>query len=228
MEKLKNNNSKMYKVPSSVLLIGDAMETQKKVADIISDLAVYSFDTLRILPEDSSGKENIISIKQIKEAQHFIGLTPNSQIKALIIERAELMNKEASNALLKMLEEPPLYAIIILTSRNAKLLPTIISRCSVISLKHNRDSGSIYDYGSIINSPFWQISALAEKISNSQQTSEFLNGIEKYLISQTSGSQRATNVKRIKEVIKIKQELNNNVSDRLIIESLILKFKYNV
>lgn len=228
MDKPKNDNCKIFKVPSSVLLVGDGVETQNKISEILSDLAVNQFDILTVTPEDSSGKENIISIKQIKEAQHFIGLTPGDKIKTLIIERAELMNREASNALLKLLEEPPFYALIILSSRNAKLLPTIVSRCHVVNLKHNRDYSSTYDYKSIIESPFWQISKLAETISNNQQTSDFLNGIEKYLVDKTLSSHMAVNAKRIKEVIKAKQELSNNVNDRLIIESLILKFKYNV
>ena len=54
--------------------------------------------------------------------------------KVLIIARAETMNPEAGNRLLKTLEEPPAHTTLILTTSNpSALLPTIISRCQRIS-----------------------------------------------------------------------------------------------
>lgn len=53
--------------------------------------------------------------------------------KVIIISEIERMRKEASNAFLKMLEEPPEGVMFILTTDNANmLLPTIISRCQMI------------------------------------------------------------------------------------------------
>ncbi|MBI5590516.1 MAG: DNA polymerase III subunit delta' [Deltaproteobacteria bacterium] len=50
--------------------------------------------------------------------------------RVAIISDAHLMNPPASNALLKMLEEPPEQTLLILTARqSADLLPTIVSRC---------------------------------------------------------------------------------------------------
>ncbi|MDO5725393.1 MAG: DNA polymerase III subunit delta' [Tissierellia bacterium] len=55
-----------------------------------------------------------------------------SELKVFIIDHADLMNKEAQNAFLKTLEEPPSYLKIILLSSNPKrLLPTILSRCQL-------------------------------------------------------------------------------------------------
>ncbi len=83
-----------------------------------------------IQPED--GK---IKIDQIREAIKFLQLT-SKKGKVLIIDEAESMNLEASNALLKTLEEPPLKSMIILiTSNKNKLLPTIVSRCKTIRFK---------------------------------------------------------------------------------------------
>ena len=46
------------------------------------------------------------------------------------------MNEQAQNALLKTLEEPPAYAVIILLSDNeSALLPTIVSRCITLQMK---------------------------------------------------------------------------------------------
>ena len=56
-----------------------------------------------------------------------------SKRKIYIIENGELMTEQAQNAFLKMLEEPPEYAIfIILTVNSSLLLQTVISRCGII------------------------------------------------------------------------------------------------
>ncbi|MDD4111676.1 MAG: DNA polymerase III subunit delta' [Herbinix sp.] len=59
-----------------------------------------------------------------------------SQYKIYIIDSADKMTENAQNALLKTIEEPPEYAIIILLACNTQsLLPTIISRCVTLDLK---------------------------------------------------------------------------------------------
>lgn len=59
-----------------------------------------------------------------------------SQYKIYIIDSADKMTESAQNALLKTIEEPPDYAIIILLSCNInQLLPTILSRCVILDLK---------------------------------------------------------------------------------------------
>jgi len=57
----------------------------------------------------------------------------HSRRKVFILQDAEEMTDEASNALLKLVEEPPSYVVFILTTGNASKIPeTIISRCQVI------------------------------------------------------------------------------------------------
>ncbi len=64
----------------------------------------------------------------------------SSEYKIYIINEAEKMTVQAQNALLKTLEEPPSYAIIlILTSNLEALLPTILSRCVVLNMKPVKD-----------------------------------------------------------------------------------------
>lgn len=56
--------------------------------------------------------------------------------KVYIIDEAEKMTEQAQNAMLKTIEEPPEYAIIILLTVNAKLLlPTILSRCILLNVR---------------------------------------------------------------------------------------------
>lgn len=65
----------------------------------------------------------------------------SSPYKIYIMPQADLMTEEAQNALLKTIEEPPAYAVIILLTENAEqLLPTINSRCVMLKLKNIKDS----------------------------------------------------------------------------------------
>lgn len=59
-----------------------------------------------------------------------------SRYKIYIIDEAEKMTEAAQNALLKTIEEPPEYAVVLLlASKAAALLPTILSRCVVLPLR---------------------------------------------------------------------------------------------
>lgn len=75
-----------------------------------------------------------IRISSIRMLEHRINLSANEAKKKIyIIEHAELMNRQASNAFLKTLEEPPVDTVIILTtSKLNSLLPTILSRCQKV------------------------------------------------------------------------------------------------
>ncbi|MEQ8170980.1 MAG: DNA polymerase III subunit delta' [Candidatus Eremiobacterota bacterium] len=85
-------------------------------------------NVLLIRPEGSS-----IKIEQIKEIQEKIQFKPlNGKWQVIIIEQSETMTREAANSILKLLEEPPSYIVIILITTNLHLLlPTIVSRCQV-------------------------------------------------------------------------------------------------
>lgn len=81
---------------------------------------------------DSDGK--IIKIEQIRNFQEKVIEKPIiSNKKVYIINDADFMTKEAQNCLLKTLEEPPEFVVIILIVANeSKILPTIKSRCMKI------------------------------------------------------------------------------------------------
>ena len=77
-----------------------------------------------------------IGIDQIRELHHAASLPPfEGKHKVFIIDRAELLSTEAANCLLKTLEEPlPRVLLILLSSKERLLLPTIVSRCQRIEL----------------------------------------------------------------------------------------------
>lgn len=88
-------------------------------------------------------KPNTVSVDDIRtQVNHDIDVKPySSPYKVYIIDEAEKMNVQAQNALLKTIEEPPAYAVILLLTTNADLfLPTIRSRCVMLNLKAVKDS----------------------------------------------------------------------------------------
>jgi DNA polymerase-3 subunit delta' len=62
------------------------------------------------------------------------GHTPfEAAYRVFVIERTETLNDEAANALLKTLEEPPAYVVLLLlTDRPGQVMPTIASRCQIV------------------------------------------------------------------------------------------------
>lgn len=83
-------------------------------------------------------KPNVISVDDIRhQLNNDIVIKPySSKYKIYIVDEAEKMNTQAQNALLKTIEEPPAYGIILLLTNNADaFLPTILSRCITLSLK---------------------------------------------------------------------------------------------
>ena len=91
-------------------------------------------DIIRVTHE----KPNTISVDDIRaQVNNDVGIKPYSgPRKIYIINEAEKMTPQAQNALLKTLEEPPVYAVILLLTANVNsLLPTILSRCVVLNMK---------------------------------------------------------------------------------------------
>ena len=87
-------------------------------------LGGFSPDVLVIRKEDDKKEFSVNLIREIKSGLY---IAPNELEKRVyIIEHAELMNASAQNAFLKMLEEPPHYAVfLLLCSNTASLLDTI-------------------------------------------------------------------------------------------------------
>ena len=75
-----------------------------------------------------------ILIDQIRELRGDLHLRPfEAPRRAYLLREAETMGRDAANALLKSLEEPPAYAVFVLVCHDrARLLPTIDSRCQPV------------------------------------------------------------------------------------------------
>jgi len=78
-----------------------------------------------------------LKVEQVREVKRLLSLKPyQSKYRVAIFLRFQEANDNASNALLKTLEEAPAHAILMLTADSPEaLLPTIVSRCEVLRLR---------------------------------------------------------------------------------------------
>ncbi len=123
---------------------------------------------------DVGEARQLIPIDQVREIEHRVSLkATGSKYKITIVPRAELFSREAADALLKILEEPPPRTIMILSARSTESVPeTLASRCIQIRmtvparktiaelLSHGRPAGGsdrelILDYAE--GRPHWAV-----------------------------------------------------------------------
>lgn len=86
-------------------------------------------DIIQIRPSGS-----FIKIAQIRELAHTLTMRPyEAKTRVVVISDAQALNPAASNALLKILEEPPSRTMLVLiATQKSALLPTIVSRCQCV------------------------------------------------------------------------------------------------
>lgn len=136
------------RLPHAVIIEGAEGSGRKTLANLIargaactgenppcgkcsSCLASRSPDVTVVTPEKSA-----ITVDQIRQIRGDAYIIPTqSKKRVFIIPNAQLMNAQAQNALLKVLEEPPAAAMFILTCNYTRqLLGTVVSRSAVFSL----------------------------------------------------------------------------------------------
>ncbi|WP_176687144.1 DNA polymerase III subunit gamma/tau [Mycoplasma mycoides] len=85
-----------------------------------------------IIEIDVASNNGVDEIREIKNSVSTLPL--NSKYKVYIIDEVHMLTKQAFNALLKTLEEPPVYAIFILATTEFNKIPqTILSRCQIFN-----------------------------------------------------------------------------------------------
>ena len=93
-----------------------------------SCVAITEGRAMDVIEVDAASNRGIDEIKDLRER---VGYAPGSaEFKVYIIDEVHMLTNDASNALLKTLEEPPPHVIFVLaTTEPHKIPPTIVSRC---------------------------------------------------------------------------------------------------
>jgi len=99
-----------------------------------SCLEIMQGNSMDLIEIDAASHRGIDDVRELREGIKFAPV--KSKYKIFIIDECHQLSKDASNALLKTLEEPPAHAIFILaTTESHKMIPTILSRCQKFDFK---------------------------------------------------------------------------------------------
>lgn len=168
-------------------------------------------------------KPTTISVDDIRtQVNHDIVIRPySSRYKIYIIPEADLMNAQAQNALLKTIEEPPEYAVIMLLTQNAEMmLPTIRSRCVMLKFRNIKDrlvkkylmeQMEVPDYKADVCVAFAQ-GNMGKAIALA--TSEYFNEIKNEVVGLLQNIDRLQ-TEELMEVVKKSTEFKLNIEDYL-------------
>ncbi len=123
---------KKKSIPHALLFVGSRGTGKTTVARIFArEAGAKEIDIYEI---DAASNRGIDDIRELRES--VMTLPYESPYKVYIIDEVHMLTKEAFNALLKTLEEPPAHVLFILaTTEREKLLDTITSRCQVFEFR---------------------------------------------------------------------------------------------
>jgi len=155
--------------------------------------------------------------------------------KIYLIEDAELMTPQAQNALLKTLEEPPEYAVIVLITSNEKLLlDTIRSRCITIrdEVEEEPEDDEIVSQNEEIFARLGNMDAVTA-LEYGQMiiargpggAARFLDAVRRFLLAQAGTSLRSSfNLsKAMASIDRAEGRLRSNVNTELTLEMLLME-----
>jgi len=226
-EELLAKQMKDKSLSSSYIFSGaDVDSTYQKALSLAEKLKISKFSIIEVEAGKKEKKSKLeIRVGAIRELIRRVNLTPSvGEYKLAIIKSADVMNIEAANTLLKTLEEPPKNLLIILLSENLKLLPTIISRCQVISFSDKREKKSqgglekLSDKSERLKKIFSEI----ERLSDREDLDNYLESVLFDLHYKLREKKDYQTVKKIKNVFAACSNLRLTTNKRLVLENLYL------
>tara|TARA_Y100000996_G_C22554329_1_gene654966 strand:+ start:507 stop:2135 length:1629 start_codon:yes stop_codon:yes gene_type:complete len=210
---------------------------------------INSSNSLDLIEIDAASNRGIDEIRSIRDKSNY---SPSkSMYKVYVLDEAHMLTKDASNALLKTLEEPPPHVVFILATTEAdKMEPTILSRCQRFDFKKIDTTDTVQRLEQIANDEKVNISEsaikrIAEISEGSLRDAEsfleqiILSNDEEYIdtdqINTILGITDVKQIELLREAILtgninqtiqlINTSVNNNTSIKQLHNSLILSFR---
>lgn len=239
-------SAELNRLPHALLFYGQEKIGKK---DLVLDFAKFFIgqtvppDFVLVEPEN-----NIIQISQIRSLINKLSFKPYlADYKLAVINKAELMNKDAQNCFLKFLEEPSDKTyLILITAYPSMLLPTILSRVQKIRFFSNKneklDDQLVSDLLKIKESDLayrFQYAKNASKENLKEILNTWLIYLRKMLLAKLTKSENkpclpagrelsSFSVDKLKEIIKQIQSTQfllstTNINSKLALEILLMK-----
>lgn len=192
------------------------------------DLAsLVDFQLITSFEKTHTGRQKLISISQIRDFKKQIFEKPvKHSHRLVVIEDAHNLTHLAQNALLKILEEPPKHAVIILEAdKTSSILPTIISRLLVINTSSKKTPQAQKE--SFLNR---DLKANLEQIADINSPIIWLNEqmITTYNLLINKLKKRESNISfdqitsSLRQLAQARQMIDANVNSRFVLVQLML------
>lgn len=179
------------------------------------------FEINQTNPDILTLEEEKIGIEDVKRIRKHLASKPfGSTAKSVVIFDGNNISLDAQNALLKTLEEPPGETIILIgVDSENKLLPTVLSRCLVISYQQSAISSQpSFNLNQLLETPIEERFEIVEKASDREQLLKDLT--ESYREKVLEGKVKSG---FLEELLKAQAWKESNVNIRTILEYLMLK-----
>lgn len=210
----------------AILIYGGSLKDRiAKSKEFMRDISAANILEVEI-PSDKKS----IGIEQIRQAVVFVSKKPFLEgNKAVFVPNADKLTIDAQNAFLKVLEEPPEYALIILCSKTQEaLLPTVISRCQRV-FAHDKQ-GRVGDSAQKSDLEKVKKMSVDEKFVWAQETAkeekeDIVEMLEKWVYEERENLSKNPNAaQNINRILEVKKDLEaTNVNTRLALDSLTLQ-----
>lgn len=199
----------------------NSQQSREEAEKILKELKVSKLD-ISIFES-----EKAVGIADVREIQRKLYLKPfKSELKGIVIDTSSGITIESQNALLKTLEEAPEDTIIIMLSLNLEeILPTIISRCKVLSSDSSIETKiEREDLDILLNGKLSERMKLAQDLAKDKN--QALNFLEGSILTLRKNLLNSPNEKFL-NVIKTLQKYysiikSTNVNLRLALENLFI------
>lgn len=214
---------------STIIMSPSLQDRTEKINNILTENKL-SLNHPDLLIFDDEEKLGVEAVKKIKE---FLSLKPYSaKGRGIAILSSQKLTLDAQNALLKILEEPPVSAVILLGADSDKnFLPTILSRCQVVSSGLRVQGSGLEKYypeiERLINASLDDRFAFVEKLEDKEEFIRALVSYFSHVISTLSevGGEKSQNPQFLEfanKLVDSEKYLAAKGNQRAILEYLML------
>lgn len=224
--------------PQRVMLSGakGAFRTAVQIASVLQQVPVASIeksvhsDTAVFRDEGNSFKigENDQDSSSVRGLIKWSAQKPTAPYRLMVLENLERASRDAPQALLKLIEEPPPLAMFLFTTQNHhQILDTILSRMIVVRLADPVEDFEVSDdvraflYGKDLIEQFQKIEELITSAKeNKKEKKTVLNFLQELLLQARFFEEKRIH---LSDIFETYQAIRQNVNHKLALERLALK-----